>query len=244
MGEQYKQFRAAFEDVRKETESAEEYEKGEKKWPIDHSELLGNGSLSYDGRFKDLYPEEYKNIKQYIEERMKTKRGSVIGIDLGGHGSVLFSQFERGFIERSLGVTLVDRRDEITREEDTVDHHDVLPADIFSSAGNRRIKNWLRGRKADLIFEKMEGAIGSFPDNLDITAAVFRRWYQLLAENGIMFLQTQPLSPNMLGEMKRWLEKIKSPELAVTYKPVINIRKETRLYIVLEKRKGAPESLL
>jgi len=257
MDEQFENLRETFEEVSKKTKNYKELETVE-DWPDQNSGLL-NGSYndledklksSYNSSFSGLFPEEFKDLKQYLESRLASKKG-VIGIELGGRGSKLFSEFSTGFIKRSLGVVLHDNRMEEERTQDTQRNHKVLSENLFSPKGKQATTNWLNGKKADLVFEKMEGA--HFPPEPGFMLTVFNRWYRLLSEEGIMLIQTSPMHVSSLEQVEQYLDTLEDKDLTIKYKRkkvIIKIRQGGvmayggRLHIILEKKEGAPESLL
>ena len=82
-------------------------------WDIDNSGLFTSDyeGCSYNEVFGGLYPEQFANIKDYIENQLKEKKGQATGLEIGGKGSKLFSDFGE-FFTKSFGVTLIDNRNE------------------------------------------------------------------------------------------------------------------------------------
>ncbi|MFA6474845.1 MAG: hypothetical protein WCV88_01430 [Patescibacteria group bacterium] len=247
---EYKHFRDAFRQVRKKTDEHRMYETGG-DWGIQDSALIVDPSKRasgfehpYDSEFdfRGMYPEEFTDLKTYLEARLASK--PVIGIELGGRASRLFSQFTPGFIERSLGVLLSDNRSAShpQQAQDALRHHEVITADVFSTEGKQTINKWLNGQKADLIFERMEGAISDGPyTEPGFMTAVFTRWYRLLSERGIMLVQSPWLDATTLTDMETRLDTLKEQHIDVVYKRR-PLGDKARLYTILEKKAGAPES--
>jgi hypothetical protein len=206
----------------------------------DHENLMDR---SFDSDFKGAYPEEYKNIKEYIESFFP---GGVVGIELGGRALKLFSAFRPDFIKKSLGVVLHDNRREEKKKSDSDQYplHEVISADLFSSKGKQLIQKWLEGEKADLVFERLDGPTGNKDGphaTPEFMAAVFERWYQLLSDRAVMFIQSPMLESCDADDLEKKLEKLERPGLHISCKR--SGIGEVRLYIILEKSEGAPRNL-
>ncbi len=258
MREELKKIVKAAREVRELTPGNRRYETGG-DWRVQDSGLLsgdqvaeeGDNRYSYNSIFEGLYPEEFRDLKEYLESRLESKKGKIILIEMGGRASKLSQEFSPGFLERSLGVVLYDNRRGEQRAQDTARHHEVLAEDGFSFKGKRAIRDWLKGRKPDLFFEKMDGATASekFPSEPGFLGAVFNDWYSSLSEKdvSIMLTETPPLDFPSLTETIKRLEalkdKLKDKGVTIKYK-LQDYDHRTRLYIILEKTEGAPKNLL
>ncbi len=122
---------------------------------------------------------------------------------------------------------------------DTKNKHKVLEVDVFASTGWQQIKRWLGEDKADIIFEKMHGALTHFPDsNTDVLMAYFNRWLDVLNEGGMMLVETPPLEEGAFQIIINWLDEVKNgklPQLDVVYKVETTKHRRKKIYLVLKK---------
>ena len=201
----------------------------------------------YERSFRHLIPEEFPTMRAYIEQRFFEKRGAVVGMDIGGTGSALFRDFSPGFFVKSLGVVLADQREENTKQEDEELHHSVLEADAFSSKGWRNITSTLRGDTVDVLFERMYGGLVGMSADSHFLASLLERWYGLLGDEGVMFVELPHISSRKSSSIVRWLytmEHGKVPGVTVRYAASpYEEAGSLKMVMCLEKGPGAPESL-
>lgn len=219
----------------------------EQGWNIYDSGLVSSEEgFSYDEVFEDIYPIEFANIRDFIEARLAQQKGKAVGIEFGGSGSRLFSEFSPGFLKKSVGVALTDPRNPRQKESDMEIRHDILEADIFSSRCYRDLDRWLEGDKVDVIFEKMHGGSKDLPDDPDFLASIFNRWYRLLGDTGLMIMEIPPLKKPAFEKFKKILEQMKNgevPGLKLDYETRTPNSISKRIILILEKNKNAPKDL-
>jgi hypothetical protein len=210
-----------------------EAEKSHVKWGTVNSGLF-TGELPYQYRFSRVLPDG-KDIKSYIEDTFKYKRGEVIGLELGGIGSQLFSEFTPGFFNKTYGLTLVDNRNLYPSLMEG-ENHEVIEGDVFSYPTVKKVKTQLPLGKADVIFEGMLGALINLPSSLGFFAGSARWWYSLLAENGIAFVE---LPSELMHVLPGWAKYIKND-----FGETIDIDYDLDYEVMrLQKLKGAPRNL-
>lgn len=177
----------------------------QKKWDVYDSGLVsGENPLEFD--FLKLYPRGYKNIKDYLEKEYKKEKGKILGIELGGPGRRLFSDFSPGFVKESFGVTLIDKRNDAEKEEDQKKNHHVLVLDIFNEESYKKIKSFSKEKGFDLLFERMEGGWLGFPEDKELFEYFVFLWYELLANSGTMFIQSPyVLDKKNIEDWENWL---------------------------------------
>ena len=169
----FKNLRDSLKTVQAKTEANVEREQDKAKpWAVYDSALRHHAATfehAYERSFHALIPEKFPTMNTYIEQRFFEKKGSVVGMDIGGTGSKLFRDFSSAFFGESFGVTLVDQRNEGMKKEDNSRHHFVLEADAFSSKGQRMILEALHGEKVDVLFERMYGGLIDMRDTRQIS---------------------------------------------------------------------------
>lgn len=217
-------------------------------WDIRDSSLEGMFDKdSFQRTFEDVVPPNQPLLRRYIETTLADRRGSAIGIELGGPGSKLFSGFSKGFFERTLGVTLKEKRNPKRTLQDDLSHHFVREANLLDDESTAVIKNWLNGRKADVIIERMAGALsyGGTPVDPHFVLRRVSEWYKMLSVGGLMFLQ---IPEKMRPIMPMVMEKLsKVPELEVRYDPRASERPSQRDHmhhaVSIHKLSGAPDTI-
>lgn len=227
-------------------ERLEEERTNPNNWAIPDSSLAGIfDRYSFQNTFEEVLPPNHRLLKNYIEDALADRRGTAIGVELGGPGSKMFSGFSRGFFERTLGVVLNDRRNPKRKLNDDLSHHFVRVANLLEDNSTGVITNWLNSRKADVIFERMAGALsyGGTPVDPYFVLRRVSDWYQMVSEGGLMFLQIpEKMRPIMPMVMERVAQV---PELEVRYDSRASARPSERDHvhhaISIRKLPGAPE---
>ncbi len=210
-----------------------EAEKTDVNWGTVNSGLL-TGEYPFQERFAAVLPDA-RNIKNYIEETFGNKKGQTVGLELGGIGSQLFSEFSPGFFHKTFGVTLIDNRYLYPRLVENT-NHEVIEGDVFSEATVENVKTQLPLKQADVIFEGMVGALVCLPSRFDFFAGSASRWYKLLADGGLAFLE---LPTELIPVLPEWASRIKKDfgeTLDVDYDLDYEVMR-------LQKLHGAPSDL-
>ncbi|MES2930911.1 MAG: hypothetical protein V4665_03965 [Patescibacteria group bacterium] len=217
--------------------------------PLEGSMVDTGNSFSFS--FHEIIPQGYINMRDYIEKNLAEKKGHAVGIEFGGLGYNLFAGFDRGFFKKSLGVTLVDHRmdswkqqDEKIAEEKKLDHT-VVEGNILSPDLYKNLEKKLDKKKADLVIERMFRGLEFMPQEPYEIGKVLQKWYSMLNENGMMFVQVPVVFNNLLEKWGLMIQK--------GYGHVIELRYKKGKYdmgrvddpsvFILKKLKGAPEKL-
>lgn len=202
---------------------------------------------SFQITFACLLPEGEFSLKGYIERLLTRKIGAAIGIEFGGPGSNLFGDFSQGFFRQTAGVTLADIRTDSTKKRDDEHHHTVIAGNMFSSQTQQEVANWLSGRKADVIFERMNGGLNLVPQEPRFLAEIANNWYQVLTEGGVMFIQIPSVLVPVMETWKDFVEQKYPDQIQVQQK--LRLAPSTLGVYVneglmrLNKLKGAPANL-
>ena len=176
--------------------------------PLDQEDLkFSRSDYPFSMSFAKIFPfDGGRPLKKYIEWELRNMKSEAIGVEFGGIGVKAFQGFSDKFFKRSLGVTLADHRDDYERAEQTLLSHTVLEGDILSSVTYERLNEWLGGEKINLIIERMGKGLDALPSDPHTLAKILGIWYELLAKNGIMFVQV-PVKCN--PTLKTWVKKMK-----------------------------------
>jgi hypothetical protein len=226
----------------------------EKKWPgwnFEDSPLASYGGTF--GSLLDQLPgqtgERFRNLEEYLAYVFHGRKKLRV-IDFGGLGIAL-SEDLRIFldIDDSLGVSLNDPRAWHGKNFDMKrmarKHHTVIVGDMFARKTRYEIERWLKGGRADLIFERIEGGLGHVPRDIRLFREVVKQLYVILAEEGIIFLQVRRREP-YLGSIL----KPRDSQLMASWIQYIQKEYGSKIGVVwngyslaLRKLKGAPEKL-
>jgi hypothetical protein len=190
---------------------------------------------------EEKYREEFK---QSIEETLTSSkiRHDLTAVEFGGPGSELFKGFTPDFFKRTVGVCLKDIRDHEKKEIDENNNHSIIPENILDVSNTKlldKVRRSLDAEKVDLIISRLGGPLSFIEKNGAILDRLIRNWYDLLNENGLMFIQFQYVSSKMGNpkvEIKEWANTIqkKFPKVEIEVK-----EKTMRIH----KKIGAPEHL-
>lgn len=212
-------------------------QKGESPW----------GRFDSPLEYYDIYSDEGKTIKMadLIDTQYEKRLGKLKGMEIGGTGSQLFQDLNsKPRFEKSLGVTLLDHRAEELKKKDADNHHEVIEADVFSLGfvdkegtfhpGFEKVIEWSkRNGKADFIIEYMSGPIDFRGTYLRVFLFALKRWYELLAEDGTMIVETPVnILKNIPQEIKDKLEQSN-----------IEITSYRNQHMKIHRKEGSPDSL-
>jgi hypothetical protein len=206
---------------------------------------------SFTKDFFNTLPESKKSVNKnheiifgnYIENTLQ-KKGDLTAIEFGGPGTNLFWDLVPIF-KRTISVCLNDIRPEKEKKIDNAINHSVIEGDIMDVRSGKllnNIKEKLGTNKTDLIISRMAGPLNYINKNGAILDRLIRNWYNLLNENGLMFIQFNFKEnlhiPNTDLQIliEKWAIAIKK------LFPEIDIQVEKNA-LRLHKRKGAPEDL-
>jgi hypothetical protein len=178
--------------------------------PLDTHDFAGTSrGKTFLESFDDVFPPEKFSLRSYIEEQLEDKDGQAIGVEFGGPGSKLFKGFSSGFFAKSVGVTLVDHRTpkevQDSKKSDEKIHHQTLMGDIFDMNTYKLLNERLQGKKVDLIMSRMAAGLEFVPTEPYTVSKILEIWYELLSDEGIMFVQTPTKFNNLLAQ---WAKKI------------------------------------
>jgi hypothetical protein len=204
-----------------------------------------NSSLAlYEETFQGLLPPSVKSLppgerlKSYIEEKFVTKKGEVVGVDLFGLGSKLFSGFSDNFFKKTAGVNYTDYRPLLTPDptvEDERRNHTVIAGDVLRHSTKKNVEAWLDGDKIDVLFSRMEGAKGFLPKDPFSLGKEAQSWYRQTSDIGIIMSDVPNAFLNSLGPWMRSVEANFSEGLSVQGSLFEGIK--------LEKSSNSPKEL-
>ena len=201
--------------------------------------------------FVECLPEEYKlkggtdGFKSYIENTLSQgkianeEKNKLTAVEFGGPGSKFFRGFSNDFFKKTVGGCLADIRG--TKIEDSRLNHYVVAGDVLGAESNKtlnEVKVTLETNKVDLIISRMQGALNKMNIIFLLDNAV-KEWYNLLNENGIMFIQycyAHSVDKREDNVTRKCIEFIKEkyPELDIQQGPGV---------MRLHKNLNAPEQL-
>lgn len=223
--------------------------------PLDNEGPASCAGYSMFNTFHNTLPHpadgQEKSMRAYIESVLHERAGKANGIEFGGIGVQLFGDFSDGFFARTAGVTLADER--YTNKghpmfEEYMDlqpkSHRVFEGDMFDGATYEYLEEYFRNEKVDFIIERLgKGTEHTSKDPYEV-ARLVSKWYSLLNEGGVMFLQVPVVFRHLLYA---WSNKMKGVGIENT--PVLGGIKrdaqadETACSIRIRKVKGSPEEL-
>jgi len=185
----------------------------------------------------------------YIRTTLKSDSNHhLTALEIGGPGLKLFGEFPPHFFEKTFGVCLADTENPIDKEKNDTGH-EIITGDIFSNDTYKKIKNAVGRNGLDFIISRMAGGLDETTHNPIIWAKIAKKWYELLADGGLMFVQyrfatgdkwisnTEVAKDVREKMMKEWVRFIQD-----NYGEAIEIQLgENQLRLL--KKKGAPDKL-
>jgi|GEM_PF-3028228 len=227
---------------------AEETRRMEPNWGCGNSPLQsspeGPPHVSFEGTFRNILPDEEKDLKRFIEATLRNKAGKAVGIEFGGPGSELFAGFSEGFFKKTFGIALNDARDLMRpdpRPRDAERKHTVIEGNMFSPEVYVELTKKLSGDGVDVILERMFGGLETVPREPLIIAETLQRWYGLLNEGGMLFVQV----PREFARFARaWDKEVLSKVPTIQIKRSEQIDRASLAFpIYLRKLRNAPTVL-
>jgi len=232
------------------------YGRGEKEWLFYDSSLESFGitfASSLPIKNKEIKEKEYpagEVFIKYIEDTLSQgKEKSLTAVEFGGPGSNLFSDFTRGFFRQTIGVCLKDIRNKNQEERDTKNNHFVVEGDILDVRSDKMLSEIIKkfgANKTDLIISRMIAPLHHIDMNPAILDRIIRNWYNILNENGLMFIQFTTnvrqhwnLISNTQTEIliEKWSMAIRERF------PEIDVQTANMGIMRLHKKTGAPKNL-
>lgn len=205
----------------------------------------------YDSKLHDLdtlfeISGENQGLAEYLDREYQEKVGQLVGLELGGPGSNLFSDLnaDKCRFLKSVGVVLVDKRMDHTKEKDRKNNHEVIEANAFSTnfddkelPGFEKIRSWVKENgPVDFLVEAMHLPIYVFNESSAFFMNIVSRWYKLLSQNGVMLVQAPKFSPDFLQETK---------ERLATLNVDLNFRfaSDGLTYLIIKRLPNSPDQL-
>lgn len=241
---EFGQLRQTVKDLKQETNILRDVETQslENKWGYYDSD-----AIDFEKDFREVFGSGIETFEKYLEEYYSTRKGDLIGIEIGGPGINLFNDLnQEGFFKKTVGVTLAQPKntDKLRKP------HEVIFADVFNKRsrndnlpGYQKLMEWVeKNGKADLLIERMAGGIP--PLDQEMFLQIIKRWYKLLNEEGTMFIQNPILETrDDLGFMMR-LSKCFRNQFNLAFDYASQIRTGNSFSVIrLKKLPGAPDSL-
>ncbi len=211
--------------------------------PLDEDE---ERQVSFRTAFYPVLPEKFQHsLKEYIEVELSERKGKAVGVEFGGTGSRVFSEFTPGFFKNTVGVTLIDHRSKMGKllSGDGRRNHEVIEGDILSPDTYDALNEATGGKKANLIMERMGRGLELVPDEPYYVAKILNIWYQILNEGGVMFVQVPAKFSSILKKWGELMEEYKDTIELQYFPGFIDTDGMCLGSFRLKKLKGAPKDL-
>lgn len=226
------------------------YERKENEWglggiydsSLENFAYTLNASLPKDYEVSPINL-KVERLKRYIEETLsKKEKPNLTAVEFGGPGSQLFTGFTKNFFKKTAGICLKDIRDEKQKQNDETNKHFVITEDMLNPQSDKlseKITQILGVNKTDLIISRMDGPLDSINKHPTILDRIIRNWYNILNENGLMFIQFDSLShrkPPINTMVEQWSDIIRKKFTEIDIQIDGGVMR-------LHKKIGAPEEL-
>jgi len=205
----------------------------DKRRPEDASAMINT--------FERVLPKGTESMVAYIEDEFKDEEDPLTFAELGGNGSAIAAELTPGRFGESYGVDLLGKK---RSKADKMRNHHILRGDLLLPKTYDQLRGSLKGKKLNLIIERMGRGMEASPDSVKTAAALLQVWYGLLADNGMMFVQI-PTKFNVL--LLKWADLLKQHygdtiEFRYTL-GTMDMRAGSQTAFYLKKKTGAPEHL-
>jgi hypothetical protein len=118
-------------------------------------------------------------------------------------------------------------------------NHDVLAADLYAPETMSQIASWLSGKQADLVIERMEMGLVSFPRNIYYLASYVGQIYDHLSEGGLLLAQVPDFASPLLASWKAHAHMESQRRIEIHYSETVG----GPIALRLQKHPGAPDTL-
>lgn len=214
----------------------------------------------FDSGLRDLFadfnhtlPDPTYTLRDYLKESYKDKQDGVVLVEMGGPAKQLSKDVSEFLtIKKSIGLTLgigiteADKRGLLSSNE--ADNHKIIVGDMFSSKTKSKLSKELNGEKVDVLIERMVGGLSMIPTDENWLYLNLNSWYELLNENGVMFVEVPFFSnfPKIREDYIKWIDQIKKTNGKTM--EIQNFVSSTEYYkwksfLRLKKLPGAPVNL-
>ncbi|OHA20164.1 MAG: hypothetical protein A2849_01500 [Candidatus Taylorbacteria bacterium RIFCSPHIGHO2_01_FULL_51_15] len=195
---------------------------------------------SFNTAFRRVLPEGEKSLRAYIdiEKTLSDRSGKAVGLEFGGIGSAVFAEFTPHCFKKTAGIALSDIRNRMRSDptmQDDERNHSVIEGNIFSEELYDDIADWLGKDKVDLIFEKMILGTKTVPIEPYAVGKVLSKWYAMLSDNGLMFVEIPSGLEPVFREWKTMID--------TQYKDTIEVQYSEYPAFRLRKLPGAPAEM-
>lgn len=214
----------------------------------------------FDSGLRDLFadfnytlPLPTYTLRDYLKELYKDKKDGIVLVEMGGPAKQLSKDVSEFLtIKKSIGLTLdigiteADKRGKLSSNE--AKGHKIITGDLFSSKTKSQLKKELDGEKVDILIERMVGGLSTIPNDENWLYLNLNSWYELLNENGVMFVEIPFFSnyPKIREDYAEWINQINK-----THSKTIEVQNHTskeeyyksKSFLRLKKLSGAPANL-
>lgn len=180
----------------------------EEPWPSQDSSLE---SFAYE--FGDTLPGKWEEVPDtdevtarfinYIERSLGSDRAEQLtAVEFGGLGINLFRGFPKDFFQKTVGISLNEGGTTIkskAKSKAKDSSHVVIEGDLLDNKTYQKLNGVLKGKKVNLIISRIQGPVNETYLDPAIYAKLAQKWYGLLSNNGIMFVQYRN------GNRDRWI---------------------------------------
>lgn len=220
----------------------------------------GENWTVFDSGLRDLFadfnptlPDPTYTLRDYLKESYKGKQDGIVLVEMGGPAKQLSKDISEFLpIKKSIGLTLnvgiteADKRGLLSKNEAV--GHKIITGDMFSSKTKSQLKNELGGEKVDILIERMVGGLSTIPTDENWLYLNLNSWYELLNENGTMFVEVPFFSnfPKIREDYIKWIDQIEGANSKAI--EVQNFASSAEYYkwksfLRLKKLPGAPAHL-
>ena len=198
--------------------------------------------ITMEDTFERLLPQSVR-LHTYIEKLLEDKASKARGLELGGVGARMFRGFSPDFFAQTAGVALADERSP-KKQKLTQSNHRVFERNIFDDVLLNDLKEYFGSGKIDFIIERMAKGLEFVPKDPYLIGKEVQKWYTLLSDGGVMFVQV-PVSFRHL--LPVWARILRMSNITFEYDEGIQNASDESFHptpvFFLQKTAESPEEL-
>lgn len=210
-----------------------------------HYEYYNSPLQSYSTTFAETL--SGRNLDDYLLATYENKKGELVGMELGGTGTKLFSEMPEGLFRKSVGICLASPKE----SNQGSNNHEVIEADMFSRMPAHHnlqnytaIEKWIRENgKPDFIIERAVKPMEQISE--DYAILLLKRWYKLLAPEGTIFIDF-PFSEILYSKLNDFISdntELFEAKVSITCRQKVQTGIYKGVFLRIRKLAGAPDSL-
>jgi hypothetical protein len=173
--------------------------------------MYDENQSDFSKSFKSVL-DDHADLNDFLTHRFPNRKDLTL-IEVGGPGYQL--RHTLSSVGRSFAVCLEDKDLSGLKSRIPEGSHTVIsrinvkgvikPADLTDPHTFRELSGKMQKKKADVLIERLWGGWANIEKNPNILFHILKKYYKLMAENSVMFVQLMDFEGSDIEEFKFWI---------------------------------------